>query len=105
MAIPHDHIIKLSLLELLHKAPNGTMHCNDVYKALAEQFPKLTKDELTLPYRTSLSKWANRVQWARQHLVEEGLLLRPHAGKGRGYWTISESGRRALTDPIDIRLD
>ena len=102
MAIPHDDVIQLQLLELLSNAPDGTMHCNDVYTKLAELFPRLTADELFIPYRTSASKWANRVQWARQHLVQAGLLLRPHAGSGRGFWTISDKGRKALSALIDI---
>lgn len=102
MTIPHDDIIKLKLLELLDKEPNGTMHCNEVFKELAREFPMLTKAELTDPYQTSQSHWANRVQWARQHLAEEGCILRPNAGGVRGYWTITQAGRKALHEPIDI---
>lgn len=102
MTIPHDDIIQVKLLEVLDKASNGTMHCNDVYSELARQFPMLTREELTVPYQTSLSKWANRVQWAREHLAKQGFILRPNAGQGRGYWTISQAGRNAFHDPIDI---
>ena len=102
MTIPHDDIIQLKLLELLDRTPDGTMHCNDVYSALATQFPELTEEEISAPYQSSLSKWANRVQWARQHLVEKGWLLRPYSGEGPGYWTISAKGRKALHDPIDL---
>jgi restriction endonuclease Mrr len=102
MTIPHDDIIKYSLLKLLDNALNGTMHCNDVYKELAKEFPMLTHSELNDPYRSSLSHWANRVQWAREHLAKQGYILRPRNGAMRSYWSITESGQRALHDPIDV---
>jgi hypothetical protein len=92
MAIPHDHLIRLQLLGLLKEAPNGTLHCNDVYRLLAAAFPCLTKEELTVPYANSVSKWANRVQFARLHLVLFGYIEPPYLS-GRGYWTISKVGR------------
>jgi hypothetical protein len=96
MALPHDESIQIELLRLLADAPNGQMHCNDVYRTLAQSFPQLSPAECKDPYPPSLSHWANRVQWARHHLVEQGLILRPYAGGGRGYWAISAKGREAL---------
>jgi hypothetical protein len=95
MALPNDEDIQVRLLELLAVAPGGQMHCNDVYRAVAKRFPLLSRAELEHPYRSSLSHWANRVQFARLHLVHKGLLLRPYSGGGRGYWAISPQGRRA----------
>ncbi len=94
MSIPHDDVIQNELLGLLYKAPKGTMHCNDVYDQLAELFPELTDDELNLPYRESKSKWANRVQFARLHCVNDGHIFDFPSGKGKGYWTITDEGRR-----------
>lgn len=96
MALPHDEDIQADLLRLLSVAPEGRMHCRDVYKALARHYQSLTNDELTVPYRSSLSHWANRVQFARLHLVNKGWVLRPVMGGGRGYWTISSKGRKVL---------
>lgn len=96
MALPHDDAVKLQLLGLLASAPNGRMHCQDVYVTLARKFPQLTEDERKIPYRRSVSHWANRVQWARDHLRREGFILHPTAGGGRCYWSISEQGRAHL---------
>ena len=98
MALPHDESIQIQLLRLLAGATHGRMHCNDVYRILAKYFPMLTRAECEDPYQSSLSHWANRVQFARLHLVNRGLILRPYAGAGRGYWEISAKGREALAD-------
>ena len=98
MAIPNDERIQWELMSLLLSAPNAQMHCQDVYRRLAAKFPELTDDEQNVPYRDSQSHWANRVQWARQHLVDKGWLLRPYSADGRGYWKVSAKGRKALAD-------
>lgn len=74
------------------------MHCQEIYVALADQFPHLSADEVGAPYRNSLSHWANRVQFARLHLIEKGWLHPlPESGR-RGYWRITDEGRNALAD-------
>lgn len=98
MALPGDHEIQIELLDLLSTAPDGQMRTRDAYRVLAQRFPRLTRDETTIPYRNSVSHWANRVQFARLHLVQLGYILPPHSGGGRGIWTISAKGRKALTD-------
>ena len=96
MSIPHDHAIQYSLLRLLEQQLDGKMHCNDVYRILAEQFPQLTRSELEDPYQNSLSHWANRVQFAVLHLRNEGLVLHHTVAGGRGIWAISAAGREWL---------
>jgi len=98
MAQPNDEDVQTELLRLLSIAPEGRMHCRDVYLTLAAKFPRLTKHELEDPYRSSISHWANRVQFARLHLVEKGWVHRPATGGGRSYWTITPKGRKALAD-------
>lgn len=93
--LPHDEDIQVELLNLLARAPGGRMHCQDVYAMLAQSFPNLTDDELTVPYRHSVSHWANRVQFARQHLIERGWLV-AHSEDERSYWKISMAGRAEL---------
>lgn len=100
MSIPHDDVIQAKLLLLLDSAKDGAMHCQDVYRILAEQFPELTKSELSDPYKSSVSKWANRVQFARLHLVVQGFILNPDSGHGRGYWVISNKGRDYINAPL-----
>jgi hypothetical protein len=97
MALPHDEEIQTELLRLLADAPNGQMHCQDIYQALARRFPCLTEDEKTVPYGNSVSHWANRVQFARLHLVGKGWLL--HASMtDRAVWAISDKGRTAILE-------
>lgn len=99
MALPNDKVLQLELMDLLMSAPEGQMHCRDVYQVLATRFPALTNEELTVPFGTSISHWANRIQFARLHLVvEKGWLLRPFSGDGRGYWKVSAKGREAFVD-------
>lgn len=92
MAIPNDNIIQDELLKLLHNTEGKMLHCNVVYDELAKLFPELTEEEKTKKYRESKSKWANRVQFARLHLVNYGLLLDAKETKKFGYWKISTSG-------------
>jgi len=52
----------------------------------------LTVEEKTEKYRESKSKWANRVQFSRLHLLNRGLLLNARETQKFGYWKISNSG-------------
>lgn len=97
MTFPRDEDVQIALLHLLDQANDGQMHCSDVYRELAKQFPMLTHDEMAIPYRRSASHWANRVQWARSHAVRNGWLMKP-AGGSRGYWKISPAGRKLMHD-------
>lgn len=97
MSIPHDNHLQHALLLLLSKAPDGTMHCNDVYVELAKLFPELTDEEMNVRYRESKSKWANRVQFARLHCVQSGYIFDAQSGiKGTGYWSITNKGRHYI---------
>lgn len=110
LAIPHDDVIQIELLRVLSSAPTGRMRCQHVYASLELRFPKLTHDEVAYPYQASTSEFSNRVQWARQHLVEHGWVHPPHLGGGRGTWAISSAGRarlqfmNALADEIVSKL-
>jgi 5-methylcytosine-specific restriction enzyme A len=97
MTIPHEHEIQYALMCLLEGQPEGKMHCNDVYRVLAEQYPQLTRAELEDPYENSISHWANRVQFAVMHLKDQGLILHHTVGGGRGIWAISVAGREWLS--------
>ena len=106
MALPDDQSLQIELLRLLSRAPDGRMHCNDVYQELAKLYPQLTREEREAPYRSSLSHFANRVQFARLHLVNKGYLLRPFSGGGRGHWAIAAAGRKAIAtiEDLSVRL-
>ncbi len=98
MAIPHDEIIKKELLALLAHTHGGRLYVHKVYDELAKLHPNLTQQELNDPYRNSKSKWANRVQFARLHLVQHGLLYRDGYGPNpsRGVWIITDAGRKRV---------
>jgi len=95
MAIPRNADIEYELLAFLASAPNGRATAAESYDAVAAHFPELTDDELTVPFQRSVSQWANRVQFCRQHLVDEGMIYR--AGDGpepeHGVWIITPFGR------------
>lgn len=92
MSIPADHAIEAALLLLLEGQPSGRMQCTDVYRVLADQFPRLTYDEKHVRYQHSQSHWANRVQFVVLHLKRRRLLL-PTAVSGYGHWQLSSQGR------------
>ncbi len=57
---------------------------------------KLTKaDYASLPSDTRVIRWENTAQWARQYLVNSGLMSK---GLQRGIWEISEAGRTFLEE-------
>lgn len=107
MPLPHDYDIQLQLLDLLEESLDGPMQCGDIYERLAERFPELDADDVSIPFRNSVSHWANRVQFARLHLLLQGYLL-PTYVSGRGVWAISAAGRehiRHIREEADKALD
>lgn len=89
--IPNDEEIQKALISYLLDRPGRRASAGQCYEALAELFPELTWDEVNLKYQNSVSKWANRVQFARLHLVQSGDLYR--AGEGpnpsTGVWILT----------------
>jgi len=57
MSLPDYGSTEYGLLRLLGNAPSGAMHCQDVYRLLACEFPQLTREDTSSPYRRSLSRW------------------------------------------------
>jgi hypothetical protein len=110
MSFPSERDIQTQLLRLLASAPGACLHCQDVYRRLAEKFPQLTDADLHKSYEKSgSSKWMNLVQRARQHLVEQHHIYSPNVGAGRGYWMLTEAGMVAagtveLNEEIASRL-
>lgn len=94
MAIPHDDIIQDELLSLIAYHPDKRILAKAAYAKLAELHPELTHKERTERYRHSVSQWANRVQFARLHLVNQGFIYKSGANQyaGTGYWAITPEG-------------
>lgn len=84
MPLPKRNIIKLAIVEVLQE--NGTLPVSTIHEILAERF-KLTAQEKAV-LLTSQPQYKVEIRWARQELVQEGILERlPTAG--RGYWQLS----------------
>jgi hypothetical protein len=99
MVIPNDRAIKAELLKYLVRRPGYRAHAQQCYAALEPLFPDLTHEEISERYQTSVSKWANSVQFARLHLVNDGLIYR--AGEGpspsKGVWILTPAGVSAAS--------
>lgn len=101
MSIPADVRITWELLCLLHMAPSKGMEVRHVYKVLAEKFPELTHEEMTVPYKSDEygSKWNTAVRSVREKCKKAGLVS---TSTGRGYWALTDKGHKAVVDPLDI---
>lgn len=82
----------VALLEL-----GGTAHKQRVLKHMNERFAsRFTSDDWLPQDSNGETKWENQTAWERNTMVAEGL-LEPYV-RGvttRGYWTLTDSGRRA----------
>jgi restriction system protein len=92
MAISSEKDIEIPLLQEIEKA-GGEAKPSNLYDKVARHFPQLTlADQKVIHPRSGLPIWRNRVQWARQHLVNKGEL----DASTRGIWRITDKGRVRL---------
>lgn len=93
--IPHDERIQRALLAYLFSRPCARASAKACYDELADGFPELTFEEVSERYQNARSKWANRVQFARLHLVEQGFIYRAGSGPDprHGEWILTEAGK------------
>lgn len=84
------------ILEALEKL-GGHAQSNDVLnlvrKSIGNSFNKYDKQLLTSS--PSTPRWRNTAQWARNGLVNDGLLSR---NSPKGIWEITEAGRKVLAE-------
>jgi len=100
MAIPSEKDIELPLLKEL-VAAGGEAKPSELYNKVAKNFPQLTSADQKLRHpRSGLPIWSNRVQWARQHLVNKGEI----DASTRGIWRITYKGKARLDKAI-VRLE
>ena len=98
MSIPSEKDIEIPLLQEIEAAGGGAKP-SELYDKVAKHFPHLTLDDQQAKHpRTGIPIWRNRVQWARQHLVNKGEV----DASVRGIWHIIEKGRARLTIIADI---
>ena len=89
------------MLPVLRSAKDGEVRISDVVDRLADQFALSPDDRSKLLPSGRQTTFANRVHWARTHLVKAGLLTATR----RAYFTITDRGRAILQSPpsrIDI---
>jgi 5-methylcytosine-specific restriction enzyme A len=88
-----------ALLKLLLGSKRG-MKPKDVYPVLADQFGLTSEQRIRRRSFKDEPAWHNRVQWARQKLMDRGLINRlPH-----GIWSLTERGHRGAANigkPMD----
>jgi hypothetical protein len=94
MTIPDDDTLQRNLLAFLANEPENRADVRRVYKQLALLHPEVTESEKIERYQNSASLWANRVQFARLHLANAGLLYRANAvaGAPRSVWKLTPAG-------------
>lgn len=84
----------LPLLESLVEA-GGAAPSKDVIRAVGEKIgdrlTEVDREEL----RSGVIRWANRVQFVRLRLIQDGLLIKD---PGRGIWAITDAGRARLDE-------
>jgi restriction system protein len=92
MSIPSEKYIEMPLLQEI-EAAGGEARPSALYDKVAKHFPSLTaNDQQARHPGTGIPIWSNRVQWARQHLVNKGEV----DASTRGIWRITEKGRARL---------
>ena len=100
MPIPADEVLQSELLAFLAAEPNVRATVWRVYEQLALRHPEVTEVERTQKYRNSASLWANRVQFARLHLVNKGMLYREKGAPDapRNHWKLTPAGIAAAKE-------
>ncbi len=94
MTIPADEVLQADLLAFLAAEPDARATIWRVYEQLVLRHPEVTEAERTQKYRNSASLWANRVQFARLHLANQGMLFRANGAPDapRSYWKLTPKG-------------
>ncbi len=92
MAIPTEKSIHLPLLKVISDA-GGELSVSEAIKGVEAYFPELGEADKLEILQSGGKRWANRVQWARWQLVEEGYL---DEKSPRGIWRITEKGKQYL---------
>lgn len=87
MTMPSQTEIEQPLLKVINSL-GGKAKPKELYEKLTKEFPDLTQFELEERLESGGNKWTNRIQWARQKLVDKGELCSPE----RGYWEITHKG-------------
>lgn len=93
MAYPKIKDIEVPLLKEINRA-GGRVRPRDIYDKVAQHFSNLTEEDLErrMDSSPSVYKWHNKVQWARQSLVNKEEI----DGSVYGEWKITDRGRQRI---------
>lgn len=89
--IPKMSEMELPVLKALDRL-GGKGKPKQVYPLVQAEFPGLTEEDLAEKLKHGESAFNNRVQWARQRLIEAGDM----GSGGRGIWVLTDQGRARL---------
>jgi len=97
MTYPKQKEIEIPLLTEIDGA-GGEVRPRDIYDKVAQHFPELTEEDLErrMERYPSIHKWHNKVQWARQVLINKGEI----DGSVYGVWKITDLGRQRIRGDV-----
>ena len=91
VALPTQADVKPVLLQVLAEL-GGRARPREVYPRVTDRFPEITPEDLSAVFGDGRTpQWQNRIQWARQNLVDEGLI----DASERGIWQLTPAGAEA----------
>lgn len=91
--LPKQREVEIPLLEALAEL-GGQGEPKEIYPLVTGEFPEIRAEDLAEAVPSGGNRWTNRIQWARQTLVEKGEIDSP----AHGVWRITEKGRQRLAD-------
>jgi hypothetical protein len=83
------------ILRLLRDSPGHSLSTKHALRLLEPMVrPHLKPADYAALPKTGVPRWPNKAQWARQRLVDDGL-LKTVAESGRGQWALTPAGLKA----------
>lgn len=97
MVLPKQKEIEIPLLKVLIEI-GGQGKTKNVYDLVTQKFPQLREEDILETLSSGGNRWKNRIQWARQSLIQKGDMTSP----SRGIWAITDKGRKRITGKEEI---
>lgn len=91
--LPKTKDIEIPLLLSIQNL-GGKGKAQEIYPEVRKHFPQLSEADVAEPLPSGGNKWTNRIQWARQRLIEHREVSSP----GHGIWAITDKGLARLKE-------
>jgi restriction system protein len=91
--LPKQKDVEVPLLQALVEI-GGQGKPKQIYPLVTKRFPDIREEDRAETLPSGGHRWTNRIQWARQNLVEKGEMDSP----AYGIWRITEKGQRRIRD-------